>query len=712
MNIITGNRNFLFLKYKLKRLIRLIVRHERIRSFGSDKDQLNKIFVINLDRQKERWRLIRKEIGFLKVDNEQNLLAFTERFSAVDAKNQYFTTDKVSSFYKLEDQYFVDPNPQLLNILRQKETNIELTKQEIAVALSHISVWEKIVIENIQNALILEDDIYFENNFSSKINSLWQEINDSKIEFDLLYISYKAVDHNPEINQISNNLSVPKRGLWWFSGYILSYQGAKKLLDKLPVVGPVDLWINHKFDELNVLASTHSIINQKLFLTSDNNYSILPVLSQIGIKSNKTFIDLEKLKGRNPVFLFDLTSNKKNLSKLELLLSLNSYRTYFNRSINDSNHVLGLIKRKETLLFDAYIGFDSIIELIPSIISYYPTVIVIILHETTYQVPEFISANGEHKIFRINTTKNITKKVSKLLKIKNWNIADGDIRLFDAEFNLNAVKTNIPFKFKYLEHDVNPWILPIENLGNYLPFDYKKHEITPIAEHLEYRFDNFIEFDLDFWGVLEDTFPSNQAQFCKKNVKLSDDLEAGFQLKITNDKKEQKEYSSASIVSKVKNLYGSFEVSMKPIKGDGIISAFFLHRNDPWQEIDIEFLGHDTTKILLNVYFNPGIENTKYNYGVRGTPVIVDLGFDASEDFHSYKIEWEYHEIRWYVDGKIIHVRKHWMPTPIPNLPLFIYVNSWITNSEELAGRFDNKILPKTTYVKHINIHKFDYQEN
>ena len=35
---------------------------------------------------------------------------------------------------------------------------------------------------------------------------------------------------------------------------------------------------------------------------------------------------------------------------------------------------------------------------------------------------------------------------------------------------------------------------------------------------------------------------------------------------------------------------------MKPAKADGIITAFFLHRDNPWQEIDVELLGRDTTK--------------------------------------------------------------------------------------------------------------------
>jgi len=296
MNIITGSHNFLFLKYKLKKLVRFLIKQEKLNTFGEGENKINKIFVINLDRQKGRWKLIQEELTKIKIQNKNNLLSFTERFSAIDSENQSMQTSKITSSYKLEDQYFVDPNPELLNIIREKEINIDLTKQEIAVALSHLSIWDKIIDKNIHSGLILEDDIYFENKFSSKLNSLWKEIVESKIEFDIIYLSFKKVDYNPDITQISNNLSIPIRGIWWFSGYILSNKGAKKLREKLPITGPVDLWINHKFNELEVYTCNDSIISQKLFIASDNNYSILPILSQIGIKSNKTFIDLDKLK--------------------------------------------------------------------------------------------------------------------------------------------------------------------------------------------------------------------------------------------------------------------------------------------------------------------------------------------------------------------------------------------------------------------------------
>ncbi|WP_425069931.1 family 16 glycosylhydrolase [Reyranella sp.] len=89
----------------------------------------------------------------------------------------------------------------------------------------------------------------------------------------------------------------------------------------------------------------------------------------------------------------------------------------------------------------------------------------------------------------------------------------------------------------------------------------------------------------------------------------------------------------------------------------------------------------------MNVYYNPGDDGAELNYGYRGTPVQIDLGFDASEDFHRYAIEWEPTGIKWFVDDKLIHERTSWDPTPIPHLPMQFFINLWSSRSEEFAGR-------------------------
>lgn len=89
-------------------------------------------------------------------------------------------------------------------------------------------------------------------------------------------------------------------------------------------------------------------------------------------------------------------------------------------------------------------------------------------------------------------------------------------------------------------------------------------------------------------------------------------------------------YSSGEFRSRSFFGYGKYEVSMKAIKNDGVVSSFFMYTgpsdNNPWDEVDVEILGKDTTKVQFN-YFTNGVGNHEYMY---------DLGFDASEGFHTY----------------------------------------------------------------------------
>ena len=135
-----------------------------------------------------------------------------------------------------------------------------------------------------------------------------------------------------------------------------------------------------------------------------------------------------------------------------------------------------------------------------------------------------------------------------------------------------------------------------------------------------------------------------------------------------------------------------------------IVTGFFLQRDSPRQEIDIEIAGNRPDRLLVNVFYNPGDEGTRYDYGYRGAPSQIDLGFDASRSAHRYAIEWEPGEIRWFVDDRLVQRRTNWDPKPIPHLPMILHVNSWPSRSRELAGRLKVRLLPATTVVKSISI--------
>ncbi len=150
------------------------------------------------------------------------------------------------------------------------------------------------------------------------------------------------------------------------------------------------------------------------------------------------------------------------------------------------------------------------------------------------------------------------------------------------------------------------------------------------------------------------------------NVTFTD---ARMQLRIDRDASEdgQPPYSGGEIQSTGFFGYGRYETSMKAIKNDGVVSSFFTYTGpsdeNPWDEIDFEVLGKDTTKVQLN-YFTNGRGNHE---------VLVDLGFDASEGFHRYAFEWRPGRIDWYVDGELVNTATK----DIPTTPQKIMANAW-----------------------------------
>ncbi len=267
------------------------------------------------------------------------------------------------------------------------------------------------------------------------------------------------------------------------------------------------------------------------------------------------------------------------------------------------------------------------------------------------------------------------------------------------------------------EHDDYPWIIPPRELSDYCdgagrvgdperaPARGGRRGVFPLTHS-----DPLQSFNGAFWDRLDDTFFCNLAQFRPANAAIVGP--DGMQLTLRREAAGDRQYTSASIATKneaqARYRYGRFEVVMKPVRLSGVVTAFFLYRFDPWQEIDTEFLGDDTTKLLLNVYYNPGDAGDRYNYGYRGTPTVIELGFDAAADFHEYALEWDPEEIRWFVDGRLVHRRRAGRPTPIPHLPMRFHINVWPTCSAELAGEFrpGGGDLPASASVRRVKIYE------
>lgn len=181
-----------------------------------------------------------------------------------------------------------------------------------------------------------------------------------------------------------------------------------------------------------------------------------------------------------------------------------------------------------------------------------------------------------------------------------------------------------------------------------------------------------------FWGRNDrgNGQPFN-CSFSNQNIDIANNL-----LTLSLTKGGDRGYEGAEYRSGARFSYGYFSVSMKPAKCSGVISSFFTYTGRPWHEIDIEFLGDDTTKVQFNYFTN----------GEGGYEYIYDLGFDASEDFHEYGFDWQPDSITWYVDGVSVYKAT----VNIPSSPGCIMMNLWNVSDSNSgwAGKFDESKLP------------------
>ena len=244
--------------------------------------------------------------------------------------------------------------------------------------------------------------------------------------------------------------------------------------------------------------------------------------------------------------------------------------------------------------------------------------------------------------------------------------------------------------------DDSPWILALTSgwqpaLDATLP--------APVAGQpiVEAR---MTEASTEFPGLIE-TFPGNLASFAHENLEHVDE---GARLTIEAVVGGVRPYQSGAFASVRSFGHGRFEAEIRAAPGSGLVTGFFLHRANPLQEIDIELPGSDPRRMLANVYFNPGDDGTAMSFGYRGSPCWIDLGFDASADFHQYAIDWRPGRVAWLLDGRVVHERVGWDPTPIPHLPMRVHANVWAPRSEELAGRVDERGLPASAVFRNVSV--------
>lgn len=658
------------------------------------------IIVINLDRQADRWADVLRELACILDATGKPLTERVVRYSACDAQSDaqhFFDGNDVVQFYTLGDQLFVEPQPNALPDTFDLVRPIRMSRAEVAIAQSHIGVWKAIAQSTSRYTLVLEDDVWFERGFGRAVDQAWREMEDddrASPAFDVMYMSYEEVRFGAPKQLVSRNIFRPDRGLWNLSGYVLSKKGAQALLDLLPCRGPIDLWINHKFHALDVRALRRSVINQRRDVPSTNSYSIVPALTRVGVLDGPDTALFRQRPTQFPVFAFGAPAT--GLSSLAMALSMFGYRCCSDLDQLPECEFAKLMAGDPRRAFNAFVNIGCLSPHVDLLRRRYPHAKFIVMGAMA------LDAVDEADLVRLHGE-----------GAQNWQLLCEHLRLPPPAAAYPAVQDIGQRKYRpvasgkqvarparSLQHDRSPWILnPHKRWAGIGMSEAERVESSALRTSFE---DNLGDVQLNRWVLRNDTFPGNLGLFRPANVVAQSG--GGLSLAVIHEPLGVRNFSAAAISSRGSFLYGRFEATLQATNVPGLVTGFFLHRDSPRQEIDVEITGNHPDRLLVNVFYNPGAEGAKFDYGFRGTPATIPLGFDASKALHRFAIEWEPFEIRWFVDGELVHRRVTWNPTPIPHLPMTLHVNTWPTRSRELAGRLSLGSLPASTMLRRIAV--------
>jgi collagen beta-1,O-galactosyltransferase len=118
----------------------------------------------------------------------------------------------------------------------------------IGCTLSHYLVWKYIVENNIEKLLILEDDCVFLDNFDNMLKYILE----LDLYYDMFYLNRIKLNETYNLGyeiEMSDKIIIPKYS-YNASSYILTFNGAKKLLDAnlLKFFLPIDEFLPIMYD--------------------------------------------------------------------------------------------------------------------------------------------------------------------------------------------------------------------------------------------------------------------------------------------------------------------------------------------------------------------------------------------------------------------------------------------------------------------------------
>lgn len=189
------------------------------------------------------------------------------------------------------------------------------------------------------------------------------------------------------------------------------------------------------------------------------------------------------------------------------------------------------------------------------------------------------------------------------------------------------------------------------------------------------------------------------------------------------------DYTSAKLKTKglFSKKYGRYEIKAKLPVGKGLWPAIWMlpeeDKYGTWAasgEIDIvEAWGSRPNTVAGTIHYGEGWPNNKYTGKEFEFP--EKSGIDR---WHTYALEWEPGELRWYVDGELYQTQNKWYSKGKDNAANFSYpapfdqefylvmnlaVGGWFDGEVDEATKFPSKML--VDYVRVYDLKDRDYRE-
>lgn len=213
-------------------------------------DRVNYSYIIALEREHERLKTFRETSDVSKH------FQVVEAIDGRELTKENCPTDSYP-IYDWRYQLKVSPNPSPMQglLLLNKNPKVIASSIETSICLSQAKAWKKFIQDGKSGdwAMFVESDTIFQNEFGHNFCEVWDSI-DLK-DTHMLYLNYLPDEWGFSVKVYNDKVFRIKNGCWFMATYLLSWDGAKGLIDRFPIVGPLDTWIQHQYDFLRPLAS-------------------------------------------------------------------------------------------------------------------------------------------------------------------------------------------------------------------------------------------------------------------------------------------------------------------------------------------------------------------------------------------------------------------------------------------------------------------------